>query len=198
MKKNKYNIINFILLIQFSLILSLFIITGFIKETNTFNKILFFIENILLITYSILESINQLSYKKKVLKKISKSFFVFGITSIYALLYFNIINNILGFIILIISIILNILSIIFNCINYRKTSNILLIGTTLLSLIFLPIVLLKTNFNPFYILLIGYLLLDSGIIVIYIFKRKIKNLMFLVLFILGIITINIYLLKYVI
>ena len=198
MKKNKLKIVNSILLILLAIFLAIFIIIGLLKETNKIYKLLFIIENCSLITYCILETINQFTNKKRVLKKISKSFFAFSLFSIYNFLYFTLINNLIGLIILIIAILLTILTIIFNSINFKKTSSILLLSNALLSLLYLPIILFKTNFYPFYILLIGYILINIGLIIMYLIKNKIKNLYFLICFILGIITINYYILKFVI
>ena len=198
-KKNKNNKkINRVVLSITEIILIIMIINLLQKESTIFIKFIKIIPFIFTITYLELEkiSLNKKQSTKNVLENLSRSFLTTSLLLIYIPLFIIVINNLYGYILLSILIILTILSIIFNSIN-KKT--IWLIFTTIIelsSILILPIILYKTNFDPLYLLLIGYILRIISIIFYYLTKKSNIKTIYYILSNLGFIIILFYILKY--
>ena len=195
--KEKKDILSFILIIIGCIIEIYFIIKGIKKNTNSIQKSIFVLQNILLFVSFILNSIVQLSPKKKNLKIISKSFFLFSLSFNYLLFEISMIKDKMGIVFSILLFLVVILEIIFDSIKFRKTANNLFLSYLSLEILFSLKVLTCSDINTYYLLFISYIFLLIGGIINQYTKIRWKNRLWIIIELLSMFIINYYILRFV-
>lgn len=193
----KKEVLNFVLIIIGSVIDFYFIIKGFINNINQIQKIIFILQNILLLVSLILNSIVQLSPRKKKIKIISKSFFLSFLSLNFFLLEISMIKDKIGIIFAIILSLVAILEIIFDSIKFKKTANNLFLSYLSLEILFSLKILNHSDVNTYYLLFISYIFLLLGGIINQYTKIREKRLLWIIIELLSMIIMNYYLLRFV-